>query len=288
MRFNDLVNSPKKPRPLTYTESLEAKLNQALAVKPAPKFTAVEWAIMEGGGSIDVDEGWKDWVAGAAIGAAALGSTGDASAAKATPRIQPQQQIQQVKKVDPTAQKVAAIKQQVNAPSNIETTGLSMNSAKEHILQKVAVKAGIKGVELAQFMAQMRHESADFAHMKELGGKLDFKKYDPTHNPRKAKILGNVKPGDGERYKGRGFIQITGRDNYRMAGQAIGLPLEQKPELASTPEVAAKIAVWYWKTRVKPAVSNFNDTTAVTKAINPGLRGLQDRHAYFQDYKKVI
>lgn len=233
------------------------------------------------------DEGWKDWVAGAAMGAAALGASGDAEAAKKKHPDKPAI-VKQVKADPKLDKKLKDIEKQVNAPSDIETTGLSMNSDKEHTLQRVAVKAGIKGVELAQFMAQMRHESADFAHMKEIGGSLDFKKYDPKFAPKKAKVLGNKHAGDGERYKGRGFVQITGRDNYKRAGEAIGLPLEEKPELASKPEVAAKIAVWFWQTRVKPNVNNFNDTAAVTKTINPGMRGLQDRKDHFADYKNVL
>lgn len=235
----------------------------------------------------DLEEGWKDWVAGAAIGAAALGAHGDAEAAKKKHPDKPAI-VKQIKADPKLDKKVADIKKQVNAPSNIETNNLSNNPHAEHILQKTAIKAGIKGVELAQFMAQTRHESADFGHMKEIGGSLDFKKYDPKFAPKTAKILGNKHVGDGARYKGRGFIQITGRDNYRMAGDALGLPLEQKPELASTPEVAAKIAVWYWQTRVKPSITNFNDTAAVTKKINPALRGLENRIAHFKDYKNVL
>jgi predicted chitinase len=171
----------------------------------------------------------------------------------------------------------------------VETTGLSMNSIPEHALQRAAIHAGIRGVELAQFMAQVRHESADFSRMKEIGGKNYFvKRYDPRVAPKTAKILGNTHPGDGERYFGRGFIQITGRDNYRMAGDAIGIDLVKHPELAAKPDVAAKIAVWYWKTRVKPNVANFNDTTAVTKLINPALRGLNDRLQHFKQYKLVM
>jgi hypothetical protein len=54
MRFDDLIKTPAKPqRPLTYTESLQAKLDVEMSAKPTPKFTAVEWAIMEGGGSLE-------------------------------------------------------------------------------------------------------------------------------------------------------------------------------------------------------------------------------------------
>lgn len=175
------------------------------------------------------------------------------------------------------------------APTPIETTGVSMNSGPEHSVQRTAIASGIKGVELAQFMAQVRHESADFSRMKEIGGRQYFiKRYDPRVAPQTAKILGNTKPGDGERYFGRGFIQITGRSNYQMAGDAIGVDLVKHPELAARPDIAARIAVWYWKTRVKPKVDNFNDTQAVTKLINPALRGLSDRLKHFKEYKSVM
>lgn len=180
------------------------------------------------------------------------------------------------------ATQYAPVKQE---PINV----LSMNTNAEILLQRAARAAGIKGIELAQFLAQCSHESADFSRMKEMGGTQYFtKKYDPKFNPVKARTLGNTNPGDGARYAGRGYIQITGRENYRRAGQALNLPLEQQPELAAKPDVAARIAVWYWKTRVKPNVQNFADTTQVTKYINPGLRGLQDRHSNFLDYKKII
>jgi predicted chitinase len=236
-----------------------------------------------------VDEGWKDW---AATGALAAGMAMGAPAADAKPvkhHAKPAA-VQKAPALSPqVANKVAAIKADVKKPSNIETTGVSMNTGAEHVVAKVAMQSGIRGTELAQFMAQTNHESADFSRMKEIGGAKYFhKRYDPKVAPKTAKILGNTHAGDGVKYHGRGYIQITGRDNYRMAGEALGLPLEQHPELAATPEVAAKIAVWYWKTRVKPNVTNFNDTQAVTKYINPALRGLKDRLENFKEYKTAM
>ena len=73
-----------------------------------------------------------------------------------------------------------------------------------------------------------------------------------------------------------------------MAGDALNLDLLNHPELAGKPEVAAKVALWYWNTRVKPGINNFDDTAAVTKKINPAAKGLEDRHANFIDYKKRI
>jgi predicted chitinase len=239
----------------------------------------------------ELDEGWKDIAAAGALATGlAFGGGAQAKTHDHTPHAKPAAH-HQVKKADAKVdKKVADITKQVNAPDkNISTNGLSNNSGPEHTVQKVAIQSGIKGVELAQFMAQTRHESADFSRMKEIGGDKYFhNRYDPKTAPKTAKILGNTKAGDGVKYHGRGFIQITGRDNYRMAGEALGLPLEQKPELASKPEVAAKIAVWYWNTRVKPKVSNWNDTAAVTKAINPAMRGLEDRHEFFNNYKRII
>ena len=169
-------------------------------------------------------------------------------------------------------------------------TTLSNNPQIESLLHKAAVAAGIVGTELAQFMAQTKHESWNCSRLKEKGvGQGYFaKKYDRQYAPRTAKILGNKQIGDGEKYHGRGFIQLTGRDNYRMASQSLGIDLLNDPDLAERPDVAAKIAIWYWKTRVKPYINNFNDTKAVTQKINPALRGLQDRHAKFIDYKNIL
>lgn len=207
----------------------------------------------------DLDEGWRELAAATAVaGGLSLGAPADAHAPSNVTRTQGThtELVQKAQDLlaSPTAQ----------------------------ILKKTAMASGLRGVELAQFMAQCAHETLDFSRLSEIGGSLDFRKYDPKHAPKKARALGNKLPGDGARYKGRGFIQLTGRDNYRRAGQALSLPLEQKPELAENPEVAAKIAVWFWKERVRPNVDNFADTQQATQPINPGLRGLQDRHKKFQ------
>lgn len=206
----------------------------------------------------ELDEGWRELAAAAGVaGSLALGNPADAHAPALAKTQAPHTEI--IKK----AQDLLA-------------------SPQAQVLKKTAQAAGIKGLELAQFMAQCAHETLDFASLKELGGKLDFRKYDPTHAPKKARALGNRQPGDGARYKGRGYIQLTGRDNYRRAGEALGLPLEAHPELVERPDVAAKVAVWFWKERVRPNVENFADTQQVTKNINPGLKGLQSRHRKFQ------
>ena len=246
----------------------------------------------------DIDEGWKDQLTNlAAAGAIAAGGAGGMAAKQAVQNYFSSdnaptaavQQVQQAPKVDvkkftPQAKQAEPAKQQ--APKNIVVKPITGNPL-ENTLLKVAKAEGLKGAELAAFMAQCAHESADFKRMIEYGGSLDFRKYDPKYAPKKAKALGNKQVGDGAKYKGRGFIQITGRWNYKQAGQELGLPLEKHPELVEKPEIAAKVAVWFWKHRVQPNVDNFMDVHQVTKPINPNMRGLDDRKENFKTYLKV-
>ena len=100
--------------------------------------------------------------------------------------------------------------------------------------------------------------------------------------------LGNTQPGDGVRYKGRGPIQLTGRNNYRAAGQALGLPLEQNPTLASRPDVGFRIAGWFWKTRGLNALADQGAFTTISERINGGHNGLADRYAYWARARGVL
>jgi putative chitinase len=194
--------------------------------------------------------------------------------------------VKQPTSISPAAQ---AAPMKVLPKVGSEVSLLSANTEAEAALQTAAKTAGLKGAELAQFMAQTRHESADFAHMKEIGNKKKFAKYD---RPRIAHRLGNKVKGDGERFKGRGFIQLTGRDNYTRASEQIfgDDRLVKNPDLASKLDVAAKVALWYWKNQVRPNVSNFNNTTEVVKAINKGETSdiIKLRHNKFKEYLAVL
>ena len=153
------------------------------------------------------------------------------------------------------------------------------------ILEQTALRAGIRGKELAHFVSQAAHETLDFSKMKEMGSDSYItKKYDIRYNPVKAKALGNVKPGDGLKYKGRGYFQITGRYNYRKAGEALGLPLEKHPEILERPVIAAKAAVWYWTTRVQPKIGKVPTVSNVTQKINPNSKSVKQRQAKFKQY----
>jgi putative chitinase len=83
----------------------------------------------------------------------------------------------------------------------------------------------------------------------ERGGQAYFtRRYDITGNPAKARELGNLSPGDGAKYAGRGYVQLTGKANYRKAEAALGVPLVTNPDLAMKADVAAKILIWGMET----------------------------------------
>jgi predicted chitinase len=238
-----------------------------------------------GAGSESIEqEGWKDWVAGAGLAAMAAGGGGAAYDAYKASQSEKEPTAITAKADDKSNFKKGVERLAKDAVPKSSVTG----SPHEQLLTKAAIAAGIKGEELAQFLAQTAHESHNFKSMVEYGGSLDFRKYDPKYAPKKAKQLGNKKVGDGARYKGRGYIQLTGRYNYKRAGQALGLPLEQKPELVEKPEVAAQVAIWFWQNRVQPKVDDFGNTPLATKPINSGLKGLQDRKDKFQDFKTAM
>ena len=185
----------------------------------------------------------------------------------------------------PAAQPKQQTAPQVQAePKAVNLTG----SPYETLMHKVAQASGIQGTELAAFMAQMAHESMDFTRMYEKGIKRYFNRYDPRYSPGTAKILGNTRAGDGYKYRGRGFIQLTGRDNYTRAGKALGIDLANKPDLAADPKIAAQIAVWFWKNRVQPKVDDFSNVNDVTRSINPNMRGLKDRAENFKQYQVAM
>lgn len=92
--------------------------------------------------------------------------------------------------------------------------------------------------------------------------------------------MGNTKPGDGYRYRGRGFIQLTGRAQYKAMSDLLvnqSVDLVADPDRAAEPDIAARIAVAYWKKTGLNAHADRDDVTAVTKAINGGTKGLAER-----------
>lgn len=142
---------------------------------------------------------------------------------------------------------------------------------------------------MAAFIAQVGHESGQFRYVKELGGDQYLSKYDTGTL---AKRLGNTPDadGDGQKYRGRGLIQVTGRDNYFACSKALfgDDRLLRTPELLEQAEWACKSAAWYWNSRNINAPADAGDFKTVTRRINGGLNGQDERDAFYERALKVL
>lgn len=132
---------------------------------------------------------------------------------------------------------------------------------------------------VCHFLAQCGHESDQFKTLEEYASGSAYEG---------RKDLGNTKPGDGKRFKGRGIIQLTGRANYTEAGKALGLDLVGNPELAEDPEVSVRTAIWFWENKKLNQFADKDDVTTITKRINGGLNGFDDRKSKLATAKKVL
>jgi len=121
---------------------------------------------------------------------------------------------------------------------------------------------------IAHFIGQTCHESAGFRTTEEFASGQAYEG---------RADLGNDRPGDGMRYKGRGLLQLTGRANYRTFGQRLGIDLEAEPERAADPVLSLRIACEFWKKKNLNELCDADDIVQVTRRINGGTNGLDDR-----------
>lgn len=129
------------------------------------------------------------------------------------------------------------------------------------------------------FLAQLAHESAELRYMEEIASGAAYEG---------RKDLGNTQPGDGKRYKGRGPIQLTGRANYSKYGNLLGLDLVNNPTLVATKEVGFRIAGQFWQLNGLNELADQQKFKTITKLINGGYNGLEDRLKYYQRAKIVM
>ncbi|WP_288081682.1 glycoside hydrolase family 19 protein [Pseudomonas sp.] len=135
----------------------------------------------------------------------------------------------------------------------------------------------------AAFIAQVGHESGQFRWLKELWGPTAQQKgYDGRAD------LGNTVNGDGFKYRGRGLIQVTGRANYAACGDALGLDLIDKPELLELPQHATMSAAWFWKQKGLNDLADRNQFLTITRRINGGLNGIDDRLELWKKAQAVL
>jgi putative chitinase len=198
---------------------------------------------------------------------------------------------------------------------------MDLNKLKGHVPDKVIdqipgiqEKFGLTtGLRLAHFLAQAGHESGGFRVVNEnlnysaKGLQGIFKKYFPSeaialdYAKKPQKIAnrvyggrmgnGNEASGDGFKFRGRGYIQLTGRSNYTAFGDSIGLPIEETPDLVAT-DYALASAAWFWS---KNGLNKIADTgatdaavTMITKRVNGGTIGLADRIKHFKEYHALL
>ncbi len=141
------------------------------------------------------------------------------------------------------------------------------------------------------FLATCAHESGSFRYVRELWGPTDQqRKYEPPS--KLAKALGNTQIGDGRRFAGRGWIQVTGRDNARRCSLALfgDDRLVQDPRWLESPEGAARSAGWFWSTNKLNALADAGDFIGTQGAVNVGNKkatttqiiGFPDRRRWFE------
>lgn len=132
---------------------------------------------------------------------------------------------------------------------------------------------------MAHFLAQIAHESGELQYKRELGSGMKYEG---------RKDLGNTSKGDGPRYKGRGFIQITGRHNYELISKDFGEDFIGHPEKLEENEWAVASAFWFWNRNRLNSFADQDDIVTMTKRINGGTNHLQERKNYLEAAKKVF
>lgn len=164
---------------------------------------------------------------------------------------------------------------------------------------------------MAHFLAQTAHESGGFRLIEEnLNYSADglnkiFPKYfvragrDANEFARKPEAIANIvyasrmgngapESGDGWKFRGRGLIQLTGRNNYTAFAEACDMDIEEAVEYLTTPEGAIESAAWFWDENDLNTLADRDDVTAVTKRINGGTIGLDDRIKHTNEFKELL
>ena len=160
---------------------------------------------------------------------------------------------------------------------------------------------------LAHFMAQIAHESnlkpvAENLNYSENGLRKTFRKYftdlEAVQFQKKPAAIANrvyanrmgngpEESGDGFKYRGRGFLQVTGKDNYTVLSRDTGIDYVSNPDLLLNEADAMVSALWYWNRNNLNALADKNNIRAITKKINGGYNGLSHRVALFKKYSKL-
>lgn len=167
-----------------------------------------------------------------------------------------------------------------------QASGISMSMADrwyEPVEQAMFEFAIVSPQRAAMFIATIGHESGGFVHTRELWGPT------PAQQRYEGRAdLGNTRPGDGFRYRGRGLIQITGRANYNAVSKGLGVDFLRHPQLLEQPEHAARASAWWWANNGLNELADTGDFRAVTRKVNGGYNGMADRQRRYDQVIKFL
>lgn len=148
------------------------------------------------------------------------------------------------------------------------------------LLTAAALEWGItSAVRQAAWLAQLAHESGELHYVEEIASGAAYEG---------RKDLGNVYPGDGVTFKGRGLIQLTGRTNYTLLSTIFKVDFLSNPEWLEQPEHAARSAAWFWHAHGLNELADQGDFVRITRRINGGVNGLAQRSVYWRVAKAVL
>ena len=161
----------------------------------------------------------------------------------------------------------------------------------------------------AHFLAQCAHESDGFRHLVEnlnYSASVLLQVFGSRFTPQQAVDYahnaegianrvyggrlgnGDEASGDGWLFRGRGLIQITGRENYTRFGRAVGTKVEENPDLLAQPQMAALSAAWFWSIKGCNELADAGDFVGITKRINGGTEGIDDRARWLAKAKTAL
>lgn len=152
-------------------------------------------------------------------------------------------------------------------PHALET---NVDKYRKHLRKLLPAYGITHELQIVHFLSQLAHESGSFRYSEELASGEAYEG---------RRDLGNLKKGDGKKFKGRGLIQLTGRTNYTAYSEATGVDYIKSPDLlARDPKAAVDVACWFWKTHgLNEIAKDTDDVRAVTRVINGGQNGIDDR-----------
>jgi len=156
---------------------------------------------------------------------------------------------------------------------------LELSNKYKSLLTKYEI---ITPLRLSHFFAQIAHESGGFKYLTELGDKAYFNKYENRLD------LGNTQKGDGYKFRGRGYIQVTGRANYTELSKDTKIDFISNPDILSQEVNAILSALWFWNKKKLNQFADLDDIKTITKKINGGYNGLKERQNYLIEYKKIF